>query len=186
MLFDFLLADPQSLTPRNMRTTQTIIATLGIKTPVGIFAAHYSTEGLARLDFPGNGKPAETKVPSPSVRRWHKLASRAVERVLAGRAPGQTPPLDLAGATDFQTKVWDALRRIAAGATRSYGEVAAAIGVPKAARAVGSACGANPIPLLIPCHRVLASGGGLGGFSGGLPWKRKLLSLENSELRMVN
>ena len=65
------------------------------------------------------------------------------------------------------------------GQTFSYGEVAKAIGRPKAVRAVGGACGANPIPVLIPCHRVLAAGGKIGGFSGGLDWKRTLLAREN-------
>jgi O-6-methylguanine DNA methyltransferase len=87
----------------------------------------------------------------------------------------------LSGATPFQAKVWAALRRIPAGGTQSYGQVAATVGAPKAARAVGGACGANPVPLLIPCHRVLASGGGLGGFSGGRRWKRKLLGVEKCE-----
>lgn len=88
------------------------------------------------------------------------------------------PPLDLHGGTTFQQRVWQELRKIPPGRTRSYAEVAAAVGSPQAARAVGGACGANPIPLLVPCHRVLASGGRLGGFSGGLDWKRRLLALE--------
>ena len=115
---------------------------------------------------------------SATIRRWHKLACRALARVLQGHAAGELPPLDLAGGTPFQRKVWDALRQIPAGQTESYGRLAAALGAPKAARAVGGACGANPIPLFIPCHRVVPSGGGLGGFSAGLPWKRRLLALE--------
>jgi O-6-methylguanine DNA methyltransferase len=70
------------------------------------------------------------------------------------------------------------MRRISCGQTQSYGEIAKAIGKPKAVRAVGGACGANPIPVLVPCHRVLAAGGKIGGFSGGLDWKRKLLARE--------
>jgi methylated-DNA-[protein]-cysteine S-methyltransferase len=70
------------------------------------------------------------------------------------------------------------LRRIATGRTKSYSEVASVIGKPGAARAVGGACGANPIPVLVPCHRVLAANRRLGGFSGGLDWKRKLLARE--------
>lgn len=68
--------------------------------------------------------------------------------------------------------------RIPPGETRSYGEIAAALGQPLASRAVGGACGANPIPVLVPCHRVLAANGRLGGFSGGLDWKRRLLAIE--------
>jgi len=86
--------------------------------------------------------------------------------------------LDLAGATPFRRRVWAELRRIPRGATRSYGEVADELGKRRAARAVGGACGANPVPVLIPCHRVLAANGRLGGFSGGLDWKRRLLAIE--------
>jgi len=86
--------------------------------------------------------------------------------------------------TEFQQAVWEELQKIPRGKTKSYGEIAAAIGRPKAVRAVGSACGANPIPLWIPCHRVVAKNG-LGGFGSGLPWKKLLLRLEgwsNGEL----
>jgi O-6-methylguanine DNA methyltransferase len=86
--------------------------------------------------------------------------------------------LDLSSGTKFQQHVWNALRRIATGRTKSYAQVAALIDRPKAVRAVGGACGANPVPVLIPCHRVLAANQGLGGFSGGLDWKRKLLARE--------
>lgn len=86
--------------------------------------------------------------------------------------------LDLDGYSDFQLRVLRELTAIPRGSTRTYGEVAGAVGTPKAARAVGQACGANRIPVIIPCHRVLAAGGGLGGFSGGLDWKMRLLALE--------
>jgi len=72
--------------------------------------------------------------------------------------------------------------KISPGRAKSYGEIAAAIGKPKAVRAVGGACGANPIPVLVPCHRVLAANQKLGGFSGGLEWKRKLLAREGVEI----
>jgi len=166
-----------------MKTELKTLATCAIQTPCGAFAAHYSASGLARLDFPGRKKISETPAVSPAVRRWHKRACRAVTRVLQGRAVGELPPLDLVGGTPFQRRVWAVLRQIPAGRTESYGQVAAALGSPGAARAVGSACGANPVPLLIPCHRVLASGGGLGGFSGGLHWKRRLLACEGHEDR---
>jgi O-6-methylguanine DNA methyltransferase len=90
------------------------------------------------------------------------------------------PPLDLNAGTEFQRSVWEQLRKIALGETRSYGEIARALRNPRAFRAVGSACGANPIPVLIPCHRVLAANHKLGGFSGGLDWKKKLLWREES------
>lgn len=79
--------------------------------------------------------------------------------------------------TEFQQAVWKEMQKIPRGQTRTYGEIAAAIGRPKAVRAVGSACGANPIPLWIPCHRVVAKNG-LGGFGSGLPWKEVLLKEE--------
>lgn len=86
-------------------------------------------------------------------------------------------PLDIRG-TVFQRKVWDELRRIPAGETRTYREIARAVGVPDAVRAVGSACGANPVALLVPCHRAVRTDGGLGGYAWGLPRKRKLLAAE--------
>jgi len=89
--------------------------------------------------------------------------------------------LDLSGATSFQRAVWQAARRIPYGQTRSYGWLAGQIGKPEAARAVGQALGKNPLPIIVPCHRVLAGDGGLGGFTGGLEMKRYLLSLENTE-----
>jgi len=78
----------------------------------------------------------------------------------------------------FTGEVLEAVKRIPFGETRSYGEIAASVGSPKAARAVGQAVGSNPLPLLIPCHRVLAAHGRIGGFGGGLSWKRFLLDLE--------
>jgi AraC family transcriptional regulator, regulatory protein of adaptative response / methylated-DNA-[protein]-cysteine methyltransferase len=86
-------------------------------------------------------------------------------------------PLDV-HATAFRRRVWEALRRIPAGETRSYGEIAETVGVPRAARAVGTACATNPVPIVVPCHRVLAAGGALGGYSGGLDRKRQLLDAE--------
>ncbi len=86
--------------------------------------------------------------------------------------------MDLSCGTEFQQRVWAALRKIKRGETQSYGEIAKSIGAPKAVRAVGGACGANPIPLLVPCHRMLAANQKIGGFSGGLEWKRTLLARE--------
>jgi AraC family transcriptional regulator of adaptative response/methylated-DNA-[protein]-cysteine methyltransferase len=86
-------------------------------------------------------------------------------------------PLDV-HATAFRRRVWEALRRIPAGETRSYGEVAAAVGAPRAARAVGTACATNPVPIVVPCHRVVGAHGSLGGYAGGLARKRQLLDAE--------
>jgi O-6-methylguanine DNA methyltransferase len=84
--------------------------------------------------------------------------------------------------TDFQLRVWDALRAIPFGAVRNYGDIAHAIGQPHASRAVGQANGRNPIPIVIPCHRVIAADGTIGGYSAGLKIKFKLLALEGIEL----
>ncbi len=112
------------------------------------------------------------------------MTTDALKKILAGREPKKFPPLDMAG-TEFQKSVWSALRKISSGKTKSYGEIAQAIGRPKAVRAVGGACGANPVPVLVPCHRVLAANKKLGGFSGGLDWKRSLLKREGVKLNVL-
>lgn len=154
---------------------------LSVATPDGEFVAHYSTKGLAGLNFPsargGRAKLADQRA-TALVRRWHRTTTAALEQALAGKPPKSLPPLDLSAGTPFQQCVWRALGRIKAGQTRSYGDIAKTIGRPRSVRAVGGACGANPIPVFIPCHRVLAANRKLGGFSGGLDWKRKLLARE--------
>ena len=92
-------------------------------------------------------------------------------------------PMGFGKATDFQRDVWRALREIPSGETRSYQQIAQQIGRPRAARAVGQACGKNPIPILVPCHRVIAAGGKLGGYSGGLHIKEALLAIEKKDSR---
>jgi AraC family transcriptional regulator, regulatory protein of adaptative response / methylated-DNA-[protein]-cysteine methyltransferase len=102
------------------------------------------------------------------------------EKILAfidGEASLARLPLDLRG-TVFQRRVWDELRRIPRGETRTYSEIARAIGAPAAVRAVGSACGANPVALVVPCHRAVRTDGGLGGYAWGVARKKKLLALE--------
>ncbi|HEX6318062.1 MAG TPA: methylated-DNA--[protein]-cysteine S-methyltransferase [Burkholderiales bacterium] len=96
---------------------------------------------------------------------------------LAGEASLARVPLDIRG-TVFQRRVWDALRRIPRGETRTYAQLAREVGAPAAVRAVGSACGANPVALAVPCHRAVRTDGGLGGYAWGLPRKRLLLELE--------
>ena len=100
-----------------------------------------------------------------------------------GRRREFTVPLNPSG-TEFQLRVWGELRRIPYGQTISYGELARRIGQPTAARAVGLANGANPIAILIPCHRVIGASGALTGFGGGIDVKRKLLALERGELAL--
>jgi O-6-methylguanine DNA methyltransferase len=154
---------------------------LPIQTRDGRFVAGYSEKGLCSLDFPKPGAKSRdtkgTQIPL-QVRLWHKQTSEALESALSGRPIKEFPSLDLSSGTNFQQRVWRVLTGIACGKTLSYGEVADEIGDRKAVRAVGRACGANPIPVLIPCHRVLASNQKIGGFSGGLDWKRKLLARE--------
>ena len=159
---------------------------LPISTSDGEFVARYSEKGLCGLEFPsGPGRPRSRKCATQlplQIRRWHALATQALKHALSGRRPEALPSLDLSSGTRFQQMVWRALREIAPGRTRSYGEIAQAIGRVRAVRAVGGACGANPIPIFIPCHRVIAADGELGGFSSGLGWKRKLLAREEVRL----
>lgn len=115
--------------------------------------------------------------PTSEARRHLQTAEAALLRYLAGDRQALNLPLDLQGSR-FRLKVWRTLQTIPYGRVRSYGWVARKIGKQVAARAVGGACGANPVPLLVPCHRVVAADGSLGGFSGGLPVKKQLLRLE--------
>jgi O-6-methylguanine DNA methyltransferase len=166
-----------------------------ISTRDGQFIAHYSEKGLAELDFPKGraelqlGLAARQRSPTinglpAKIRGWHRVTKTALKNILAGREPKILPPLDLAG-TEFQKSVWRAMLKISLGKTKSYGEIASAIGNPKAVRAVGGACGANPVPVLVPCHRVLAANNKLGGFGGGLDWKRSLLKREGIQLNKM-
>ena len=155
-----------------------------IPTAEGVFTACYSERGLAGLQFPRAHAASEKKArrgasPWPKeVRHWHQLTVAALREQLRGQAPEQLPPLDLSAGTEFRQRIWRELRRLAPGETVSYAQLAARAGHPKASRAAGGACGANPIPVLVPCHRVLATDGRRGGFSGGLDWKRRLLERE--------
>ena len=151
--------------------------------PVRRFLAFFSDEGLARLEFPRaarQGKPGRSPkaAPPPALCQWLAATDQALQQALAGKPPAALPPLDLAAGSSFQQKVWKTLLTIPPGQTRTYAQVAARVGRPKAARAVGQACGANPIPVLIPCHRVVSATGGLGGFSAGIRWKKRLLAAE--------
>ena len=96
---------------------------------------------------------------------------------IAGESSLARVPLDIRG-TVFQRRVWETLRRIPRGETRTYRDIARSIGAPRAVRAVGSACGANPVALAVPCHRAVRTDGGMGGYAWGIQRKRKLLALE--------
>jgi methylated-DNA-[protein]-cysteine S-methyltransferase len=109
-------------------------------------------------------------------------AARAAQSFLAGKLRELDVPLDLRG-TPFQLQVWRELRRVPFGQTVSYGELARRAGHPRAVRACGSAHGANPVPLFVPCHRTIAGDGSIGGYGGRLSLKRKLLALESAPHR---
>ena len=105
---------------------------------------------------------------------------KALKRYFSREKMNFSFPFDILWGTPFQRKVWKAMRKIPYGQTRSYKWLAQQVGHPKKARAVGQACGSNPIPILNPCHRVIKENGELGGFSSGLRIKRKLLRLESN------
>jgi methylated-DNA-[protein]-cysteine S-methyltransferase len=151
-----------------------------LDSPIGPLLIAGDQEGVRHIHFPRQGKAAKPE------RGWIEARSGAVAEAVAqlreyfaGRRTEFDLPLAPRG-TGFQLAVWGELRKIPYGQTISYGELARRIGNPKASRAVGSANGANQIPIVIPCHRVIASGGKLGGFGGGLPVKEALLALEGA------
>jgi O-6-methylguanine DNA methyltransferase len=152
-----------------------------------------SPRGIVRIQFGGTKaqllrdlvrRPRGTPRAAPATVRSTPLIRRLM-RDLAGHARGERvrfgARLDLCG-TPFQLRVWKAIARIPWGKTRSYAWLAATAGKPRAIRAAANACGRNPIPVVIPCHRIVASDGTLGGFSGGLAMKRRLLALEGIRL----
>ena len=157
------------------------------KTEWGWVAVMSSPGGLFRSTLPAPDEESAINAITRGVN-----ASRAeddlieVKRCLIDYFKGERAelsfPIDLSleGCTRFQRDVWEANSRIPYGQLRSYGWIADKIGRPRAARAVGQALGANRLPIIIPCHRVVRSDGSLGGFSGGLHWKEELIELENA------
>ena len=148
--------------------------------PLGQMLIAATSKGICRLTFDDSPDSLHRLFPKAAIvedggglRDLIEGALIAIEQPLAAR----DLPIDVAG-TAFQEAVWRELRKIPAGETRSYAEIAAAIGQPKAVRAVGSANGDNHVAVLIPCHRVIRSDGTLGGYAGGLHRKRKLLDAE--------
>jgi len=132
-----------------------------------------------RLGARGQGQ-GETGHSSRVTRHLLLDAQRQVAAFLAGKRKTFDVPIDLSGGSSFQRRVWQTALRIPYGRARSYGWIASKLGGRRYARAVGHALGANPVPLIVPCHRVLAHDASLGGFSCGLPVKRKLLKLEGT------
>ena len=143
--------------------------------PIGDLTVATDASGvLVRICLPG-GPPIIGGRPAPLGA--HDEIFEQLRRVLRGEQPHRPLRFSLGG-SQFQRAVWWALREIPWGESRTYGEVAAALGRPRSARAVGASCGANSLPLLVPCHRVLARGGRIGGWSGDLRVKMTLLDRE--------
>jgi methylated-DNA-[protein]-cysteine S-methyltransferase len=163
------------------------------ETAIGVCGIAWSEHGIAAVQLPErteaatrarlarrSGAAREVE-PPPDVQR----AVDAIVSLLGGDSTDLSfIELDLNGVPEFHRRVYDVARTIPAGATLSYGEIAARLGDPGAARAVGQALGRNPIPIIVPCHRVLAAGGRTGGFSarGGTATKLNLLAIERSQL----
>lgn len=156
------------------RTSRQIIR-LSLKSPIGEIGITASDEGLLTVNL--HPQSAAKEQPSQAPAQLARLIER-LETYFSGAEVSFPDKLDLSNATSFQTKVWEATRLIPYGETRSYRWVAEQIGQPAAVRAVGQALGRNPLPVIIPCHRVIAGDGKLGGYSGGLEMKRTLLRLE--------
>lgn len=161
-----------------------------VPTPLGEVGLAAGEHGLIAVCL--GGDPARMLAGGQCRRRdrgrgrhhpWQVLeqaCSELVEYLLSAREKFETP-LDLSCGSEFQRTVWRRLQRIKFGQATTYAELAADAGRGAATRAVGNAVGANPLPIFVPCHRVLAAGRKLGGFSGGLDRKRKLLALEGIE-----
>ena len=150
--------------------------------PLGPLLVAATSKGICRLTFDEDESVLKRHFPNATVlpddgtiSDWAEGALTAIEH------PAQTPelPIDVRG-TAFQEAVWKELRRIPLGETRSYADIAAAVGQPQAVRAVGTANGSNPVAVLVPCHRVIRSDGTLGGYAGGLDRKRQLLQAERA------
>jgi AraC family transcriptional regulator of adaptative response/methylated-DNA-[protein]-cysteine methyltransferase len=155
--------------------------------PIGQMLIAATSKGICRLTFDDSPQSLRRLFPNATIvedagglRELVEGALVAIERPLAAREL----PIDVAG-TAFQEAVWRELRKIPPGETRSYADIAVAIGQPKAVRAVGTANGDNHVAVLIPCHRVIRSDGSLGGYAGGLERKRKLLAAESAASQLL-
>jgi|SRR5579875_2361686 len=151
-----------------------------IGSPVGPLTLVASDGALTGLYLDGRA-PAAVEAAAGSVIEADAPVLAEAERQLGEYFAGQRQTFDLPLAlrgTEFQQRVWDALRRVGYGETVSYRQLADELGQPTAARAVGLANGRNPVSIIVPCHRVVGSDGGLTGYGGGLPNKRRLLDLE--------
>ena len=154
------------------------------ESPIGPLLLAGSESGLQLVSF-SEGRRA--RAVNPEWREDSSAFAQVMEQLhsyFAGKRTSFELPLVLTG-TEFQNQVWTSLQTIPYGETISYKELAQRVGKPKAVRAVGAANGANPIPIIIPCHRVIGNDGSLTGFGGGLPLKKKLLQLESRQLSFL-
>jgi methylated-DNA-[protein]-cysteine S-methyltransferase len=156
-----------------------------VDSPVGSLLIAATERGIVRVAFASEGHDAVLETLAarlgPGILRAPARldpAARELDEYFAGRRRAFDLPLDLSLAKGFRLEVLEHLRGIGYGRTETYTEVALAAGSPRAVRAVGSACATNPLPVIVPCHRVLRSDGSLGGYLGGLDAKRALLDLE--------
>ena len=150
-------------------------ALFSIPSPWGAFCLQCEGDIVTALTIPRGGTPA---LSAPTA--FSRLVEEELSAYLSARRRDFDIPLAPRG-TSFQKAVWDLVREIPYGETRTYGEIAQALGRPKAVRAVAGAIGRNPIWILIPCHRIIGADGGLHGYAGGLAMKEALLSLEQGE-----
>ena len=145
-----------------------------LTTPLGTLTLEANDRGLSSVRFPNRAGPHETRSRDNSILAQ---AKRELSAYFGGKLKQFSVPLDWQG-TDFQQSVWQALTHIPYGETVSYADIARAIGRPSSARPTGGAVGANPLPIIVPCHRVFGSDQTLTGFTGGLNIKIALLELE--------
>ena len=153
-----------------------------LDTPLGRMLVAATSKGICRLTFDEDAASLHRRFPNANIQPADAAMASLISGVMqAIETPSAMPdlPIDVRG-TAFQEAVWRELRKIPAGETRSYADIAAAIGEPGAVRAVGTANGSNPVAVLVPCHRVIRSDGTLGGYGGGLDNKRKLLAAEGA------
>lgn len=155
-----------------------------LDTPLGQMLVAATRKGICRLTFDEDQAALQRRFPNAKILPADGAMASLISGVLqAIEAPSTMPdlPIDVAG-TAFQEAVWKELRKIPVGETRSYADIAAAVGQPNAVRAVGTANGSNPVAVLVPCHRVIRSDGTLGGYAGGLERKKKLLEAEGASV----
>jgi len=155
-------------------------ATVCFSSPVGLVEVECADTGVTCVRLGARGKPREV---GDGAAMEHARTTRSeILAYMEGRLRKFTVPVVLGG-TPFQRAVWGKLQAIPYGKTRTYGEIAAELGRPRAARAVGTACGSNPIAILVPCHRIVAGNGGAAGSGGGGRIKGELLALEQTRAR---